>query len=72
MKGTTNLAKGNRKPRAIVDDWILLNSLLDSHNHVNPIANQKFHEKISADGDVIEHTRDIGLGGDVKGSVTGS
>ena len=40
MKGTTDLAKANRKPRAIMNDWILLNCLLDSHDHVNPMGNK--------------------------------
>ena len=52
MKGTTDLAKANRKPRAILNDWILLNSLLDSHDHVNPIGNKTWHDQDFEVGDV--------------------
>ena len=45
MKGTTSLAKANRKPRAIIDDWIPLNSLFDSHDHVNPLDNKTERDK---------------------------
>ena len=43
LKGTTNLAKGNWKPWAILDDWIPPNSLLDSHDYANPMANENKH-----------------------------
>ena len=54
MKGITDLAKANRKPRAILNDWILLNSLLDSHDHVNPMGNRTQHESDIEGGDVKE------------------
>ena len=52
MKGITDLAKANRKPRAILNDWILLNSLLDSHDHVNPMGNRTQHESDIEGGDI--------------------
>ena len=41
VEGTTSLAKGNRKPWAVMDDWIPLNSLLDGHHHVHPLEKKR-------------------------------
>ena len=64
MKGITDLAKANRKPWAILNDWILLNSLLDSHNHVNPNGNKNCHDNNFAGRDIKDFA-----GQDVKESA---
>lgn len=42
--GTTDLTKINRKPRAVVNDWVTQNGLLNSHHHVNPLYDKTWRD----------------------------